>query len=63
MLPGLYVHVPFCGSKCPYCGFYSIPSQTPIAGWLEGLEKEVFHTRSRLNGLTPFIWEAERLPF
>lgn len=22
---GVYVHVPFCGKKCPYCDFYSLP--------------------------------------
>ena len=24
MAKGLYIHIPFCGSKCPYCDFYSI---------------------------------------
>ena len=22
---GIYVHIPFCMSKCPYCDFYSVP--------------------------------------
>ncbi len=22
---GIYIHVPFCTSKCPYCDFYSLP--------------------------------------
>jgi len=28
----LYVHIPFCKSKCIYCGFYSVP----IEGWDPG---------------------------
>lgn len=26
-LPALYVHVPFCASKCSYCDFFSLPQQ------------------------------------
>lgn len=24
---GLYLHVPFCGQKCSYCDFYSVPTE------------------------------------
>ena len=24
---GIYIHVPFCRSKCEYCDFYSIPGK------------------------------------
>ena len=29
LVPGLYVHIPFCFHKCHYCDFYSITAQTP----------------------------------
>ncbi len=40
--PGLYVHVPFCKSKCPYCDFYSITLPDLIPSYLEALGKEAW---------------------
>ena len=38
---GLYIHIPFCRSKCYYCDFYSIASKRPIPRYLEALKIEV----------------------
>lgn len=39
---GLYVHVPFCGKKCPYCDFYSLPYRRAAVGeYLGALSAEI----------------------
>lgn len=39
---GLYVHIPFCQKKCPYCAFYSEPIDTADpAALVESLLKEL----------------------
>ncbi len=30
-MTGIYIHVPFCAKKCPYCDFYSVPYRKATA--------------------------------
>jgi oxygen-independent coproporphyrinogen-3 oxidase len=38
---GIYVHVPFCRGKCPYCGFYSVASLAGKRAYLDALREEI----------------------
>ena len=38
---GIYVHIPFCRSKCYYCGFYSVASLNLKEQYINALIKEI----------------------
>ena len=67
--PGLYIHIPFCLSKCPYCDFYSSTSISAVPDFLNGLSKEIEMYRHQFNpidtvyigGGTPSLLSPEQL--
>lgn len=40
-LPGLYLHIPFCQSKCYYCDFYSVVSPARKSAFVDALLREI----------------------
>ena len=38
---GLYIHIPFCKSKCGYCSFYSIKALNLLPDFIDALNKEM----------------------
>ena len=49
---GLYIHVPFCKSKCVYCGFYSIVNHRDIEKFLSALSEEMSLRKEESAGKT-----------
>jgi oxygen-independent coproporphyrinogen-3 oxidase len=66
---GLYIHIPFCLSKCGYCSFYSIKSVNLIPEYLAALKKEIKYYNNvflsfdtiYLGGGTPSLLSIEQL--
>lgn len=52
IMAGLYIHIPFCNSKCAYCGFYSLPSLKLKERFLEALKTEIVARKNYLHGET-----------
>ena len=49
-MAGIYIHIPFCKSKCAYCNFFSIVSEKQRDGFLEALKKEAVARTDYLGG-------------
>lgn len=70
---GIYIHVPFCASKCSYCDFYSLTGQSDrvMDRYLEALKKHIRESASRMDsyyidtvyfgGGTPSYFGAKRI--
>ena len=41
-VPGLYIHIPFCQSRCAYCDFFSVTDTGLIPRFLNALFKEIY---------------------
>ena len=49
-MAGLYLHIPFCKSKCAYCNFFSVVSEKQRVDFLEALKKEALMRKDYLGG-------------
>lgn len=68
---GLYIHVPFCDGKCPYCDFYSLPADEEtmnryterVAEAMEAFAREENRPADTLyfGGGTPSLLGGKRL--
>jgi oxygen-independent coproporphyrinogen-3 oxidase len=69
----LYIHMPWCVKKCPYCDFNShnkpdvLPEQAYIAALLEDLSQDLTYAQNReissifIGGGTPSLFSAQAL--
>ncbi len=68
---GIYIHIPFCKSKCPYCDFYSFkPDETQKDSYLKAvlrcLEEQKAQVKDTVDtvyfgGGTPSFFGGERI--
>ena len=55
---GLYIHIPFCARKCPYCDFYSICDLSQANRYLSALTKQMEEYGRAIGG-----YEADTVYF
>ena len=69
-MAGLYIHIPFCASRCIYCGFYSTTRHSMRRKYIETLCREIAMRHDYLHepihtiyigGGTPSLLDEEQL--
>ena len=73
LFSGLYIHIPFCLSKCPYCGFYSVVKPESVDDFVKALLEEIRLTSKQalsllstfdtlyFGGGTPSVLQVEQI--
>lgn len=61
---GLYLHIPFCRGKCPYCDFYSMRADTACMDtYTQALQKSMAQWAERVGRAADTLYLAvERHP-
>ncbi|MBQ9510434.1 MAG: radical SAM family heme chaperone HemW [Clostridia bacterium] len=49
---GIYIHIPFCISKCAYCDFYSLADCNRTEEYIEALKTQIKSFKKRAAGYT-----------
>ena len=64
---GLYIHIPFCNGKCPYCDFYSVrPDEEKVDAYVSAVCKKIDEADGLYNtvyfgGGTPSLIGSDRI--
>jgi oxygen-independent coproporphyrinogen-3 oxidase len=69
MHAGLYIHIPFCLKKCPYCDFCSVTDPSLHPAFMDALAAEMRLTRGKnltfdslyMGGGTPSVLDAKTI--
>ena len=61
--PGLYLHVPFCRTLCPFCPYNKVPYRDDLAAaYMRRLEREVDAYRAASGGPFPSLYVGGGTP-
>lgn len=68
---GIYIHIPFCEGKCPYCSFYSLNSEEELRSlYVQKVERELIKWGNTLKkpvdtiyfgGGTPSLMNSDKI--